>query len=374
MSELSQTIVFNQGDDGYDTFRIPAIVTAANGDLLAFAEARKKSDRDNGDIDLVLKRSTDGGTTWSGLQMVGELGDHTYGNPTPIVAGDGVIHLLTTSNVGADGKQRIREGASKDIRRVHYQKSADHGVTWRAPVEITAQATHAGAVWRWYATGPGHGIQLRRGPHAGRLIAPCNHSDHTTPADDPQEATNCAHVLYSDDAGATWHVGGMLPTNGKTIRPWESSAVELTDGRVHVNARNQPIGAYPRVGAYSDDGGESFGAVTHAAGLIESRGGVQGALLRYSAADAGDAGNRILFSNPASLEARQRMTVRSSFDETQLWNRGRVIWPGPAGYSDMTKLPDGAIGLLYENGDTKYSQRLTFARFTVEWLDAKTAD
>ncbi len=369
MSGIVQTVVYRAGEKEYHTFRIPAVVVAKNGEILAFAEARRNSDRDSGDIDLVLKRSADAGATWSALQIVGDLDANTYGNPTPIVTRDGVIHLLTTSNDGRDMKRAIRDGKSHDIRRVHYQRSDDNGKTWSVPREITAEATGRGADWRWYATGPGHGIQLLRGKYAGRLIAPCNHSNNTKEAADQQESTNAAHVLYSDDDGKTWNVGGILSSSGTTIRPWESTAVELIDGRLHLNARNQPVGAYPRVCAHSDDGGESFGPVAHAAELIEPNLGVQGALLRVAATDAGDSIDRIVFSNPASLDARRRMTVRSSFDETKTWNAGRVVWPGPAGYSDMAKLPDGTIGLLYENGDTRYSERITFARLPLDWLD-----
>ena len=372
--ELFQTVVFDAGEAGYHTFRIPALVVAGNGDLLAFAEARKANATDTGDIDLVLRRSTDGGDSWSNLEIVGDLGDRTYGNPTPIVADDGTIHLLTISNDGRDYKRIIREGTSHDIRRVHYQKSTDHGETWTEPKEITDQATPEGADWRWYAVGPGHGIQLIRGEHAGRLIVPANHSDHDRPASGDQEATNTSHVLYSDDAGETWHVGGMVRTDDPSFRPWESIAVELTDGRVYLNTRNQTTANKLRVEAFSDDGGETFGPPALAEELLDPHSptlGVQASVLRYAATDRGDDQNRLLFSNPAARDARERMTVRSSFDEARTWNDGRLIHAGPSGYSDLARLPDGRIGLIYENGKDKYHERITFARFTPAWLDAE---
>lgn len=371
---MTQQVLFDAGDAGYHTFRIPALVTANNGDLLAFAEARKDGSRDNGDIDLVLRRSSDGGETWSDIEIVGDRDGDTYGNPTPIVAADGTIHLLTTSNTGDADKTRIRNGES-ERRRMHYQRSTDHGRMWTPPREITDQVTPEGADWRWYATGPGHGIQLTRGEHEGRLIAACDHSDHEiADAEDQQEATNAAHVIYSDDGGETWHMGGMVPSQGVAFRPWESTAVELVDGRVYLNARNQAPPAMLRVEAFSDDGGETFGPPTLAEELLDphsSSRGVQASVLRYAARDRGDEGNRLLFSHPDSHDARANMTVRSSLDEAASWNAGRVIHPGPSGYSDLARLPDGRIGLLYEHGDEgqTYSGRISFARFSLAWLD-----
>ena len=242
------------------------------------------------------------------------------------------MHLLTTSNHGADTKIKIRSGNSNDIRRVHYQKSADHGKTWTEPVEITESVTKSGEDWRWYATGPCHGIQLRRGPHAGRLVVPCDHSDHSFRPGAEQDETNAAHIIFSDDGGETWQVGGEIHREpGSEFSPWESTVVELTDGRLLLNARNHA--STFRVQAYSEDGGESFGPQSLAPELIEpgKNNGVQGALLRYSATDAGDAENRLLFSNPAALSTRRRITVRSSSDEGVSWSAGRVIHAGSRG-------------------------------------------
>lgn len=366
------TTVFKRGTEGYVAFRIPAIVLTARGDLLAFAEARKTGMSDTGNIDVVLRRSIDNGVTWSALQIVGEIGDSTYGNPVPIVAKDGTIHLVTTSNHAEDSKAPIVAGTSHDIRRVHYQKSTDDGETWTTPREITKEATNPGEDWRWYATGPVHGIQLERGDHAGRLIVPCDHSDHSfDPTKTDQRDQNAAHILYSDDQGKTWQVGGEMHTISDSIRPWESTAVELTDGRVYLNARNEGKTVQPRAQAYSSDGGETLGETTLAPELIEPEpNSVQGALLRVSAKDKGDATNRILFSNPAATDSRRLLTVRSSFDETETWNEGRVIHKGPSAYSDMVLLPNGEIGILYEGGAKFKFEKIIFKRFSTSWLDA----
>ena len=237
-------------------------------------------------------------------------------------------------------------------------------------MEITESVTKAGEDWRWYATGPCHGIQLRRGPHAGRLVVPCDHSDHSFRPGAEQDETNAAHIIFSDDQGAAWQVGGEIHREpGSEFSPWESTVVELTDGRLLLNARNHA--STLRVQAYSEDGGETLGPQSLASELIEpgKNNGVQGALLRYSATDMGDAENRLLFSNPAALSTRRRITVRSSADAGASWSPGRVIHAGLGGYTDMARLASGEVCLLFEAGVEDQRERIDFIRFPIKWLD-----
>jgi sialidase-1 len=213
--------------------------------------------------------------------------------------------------------------------------------------------------WTWYATGPCHGIQLVRGVHAGRLVISCDHNS----------GVRGAHIIYSDDHGATWNVGGIVTTQGD-MWPNECVAVELADGRVYLNIRNQNDSIRQRIVAYSSNSGESFGTPLYDEELIDPK--VQGSALRVSAIDQGNSENRIVFSNPASESNRILMTVRSSFDETQSWEGQKLIYPGPSAYSDLVKLTDGSIGLLYENGSDWAYRRITFAKFTADWLDSTT--
>ena len=234
-------------------------------------------------------------------------------------------------------------------------QSTDHGLTWTDPVEITEQASKPDEEWRWYATGPGHGIRLERGSNAGRLIIACDHSDHSFDPDITEQRNfNASHILYSDDRGKTWQVGGEIHSDPPNIRPWESTAVELTDGRVYLNARNEGVTVQPRAPEF----------------IEPEPNACHGCVLRYSATDKGDPINRILFSNPASESARKKLTVRSSFDEAETWNAGRLIHAGPSAYSDMAKLPGGNIGLLYEAGKKGPYEGIRFARFSIEWLDS----
>jgi sialidase-1 len=354
---LQQTVVFQSGVGGYNTYRIPAIVQAANGNLLAFAEGRKNSASDTGDIDLVLKRSTDGGKTWGALQLVSSDGANTVGNPVPIVdSSTGRIYLLTTHNLGQDTLSEIINGTSDGTRTIWLQSSDDNGATWTSPAQITSSVKGAG--WTWYATGPGHGIQLTRGAHAGRLVVPANFDSPTS---------NGALEVYSDDHGVTWHMGGLMLSGGG-LNPSESSAVELTNGNVYFNSRNRGGSApHYRAQAYSTDGGATFANGGIADELVDPI--VQGSDVRYSAIDKGGAENRILFSNPADPADRRRMTVRSSFDETQTWNAGKLINRGPSAYSDLVALSSGSGGLLYENGPSTYHDQITYAGFGTSWLN-----
>jgi sialidase-1 len=195
--------LFASGADGYNTFRIPAIVTSSKGTILAIAEGRKNSSSDTGNIDLVLKRSTDNGKTWSSLKVIWDDGDNVCGNPAPIVDySTGTIYLLSTWNLGNDHESQIINQTSKDSRRVFILQSTDDGQTWSSPMEITTSAKLPN--WTWYATGPCHGIQLVKGKNAGRLIIPCDHI----------EAVNkkyFSHIIFSDDHGKTWQLGGTTP-------------------------------------------------------------------------------------------------------------------------------------------------------------------
>jgi sialidase-1 len=329
--------VYQAGDAGFHTFRIPSLLRAGNGTLLAFAEARREGAADAGDIDLVVKRSRDGGVTWSALQVVGDDGPNTVGNPCPVVDREtGTIWLLTTRNRGTDRERDIIAGTSQGTRTVWVQKSADHGDTWSAPVEITAAVKRPD--WTWYATGPGVGIHTKQ----GRLVIPANHAEAGT-------SVHRSHIVYSDDRGAHWTLGASAGAGTN-----ESQIVELRDGRLMLNMRNHPPKLENvRMIAISRDGGRTLSDATPDRALLEPP--AQASLI----ADRG----RLIFANPASAK-RERMTVRISEDDGSTWPIARVVHEGPAAYSSLTALPDGSIGLLFERGDRSPYERITFARLT----------
>lgn len=345
------TDVFVAGAGGYHTYRIPSVTRTPKGTLLAFAEGRREGAGDAGNIDLVARRSTDGGLSWSAPQVIGDNGPNTFGNPCAVVdRRTGTVWLLTTQNLGTDRESDIVAGTSPSGRTVWTMKSEDDGQTWSQATEITATVKRPD--WRWYATGPGAGIQASN----GRLIIPANHSD--------AGGVHRSHLFFSDDGGRTWRIGATSDPGTN-----ESQVAELADGRLMLNMRNHPPKPENfRMVAVSSDLGETLSTASLDRALVEPP--AQAALLRYTL--AGPHGrNRLLFANPASTR-RERMTVRLSYDEGTTWPVSRVIHAGPAAYSSLVVLDDLSIGLLFERGSRSAYERITFARFTLGWLSDGT--
>lgn len=334
--------VFVSGQDGYHTYRIPSVVVTPKGTVLAFCEGRRKSRSDTGDIDLVLKRSTDGGATWGSVQVVWDDGANTCGNPCPVVDRDtGTIWLPLTHNLGEDHESKIIDRTAKGTRTVWITKSADDGVTWSTPVEVTKDVKKP--EWTWYATGPGVGIQTKD----GRLVIPCDFVEAGT-------KKGGSHVIWSGDHGSTWKLGGAI-VGGVN----ECQVAERADGSLMLNMRNYRIPQRERAVATSSDGGATWSAVTRDAALIEPA--CQASILRYSREPS-----LLLFSNPADRKSRIRMTVRRSKDEGATWTTAKVLGEGPAAYSCLAALPDRTVGCLYETGVKSAYEKIVFARFPLD--------
>ncbi|MFE1973552.1 exo-alpha-sialidase [Streptomyces hygroscopicus] len=373
-SGFEQQVLFEQAQEqGYACFRIPAVVRATDGTLLAFAEGRVDNCGDAGDIDLVLKRSTDGGRTWGPLQVIDQGDGDTHGNPAPIVdARTGRILLASTYNTGRDDSQ------SCDVpcdRTPHLQYSDDNGATWSAPRDLSDSLLPPR--WNsWYATGPVHGIQLQRGPHRGRLLFTLNTESYSG----GRITDNHAALAYSDDSGASWHIGAVdtfpLAEDG-TFRqkPSEMTLVERADGSVYVGGREQDgTDLGHRDYAISRDGGESFTAPFRTLPDLPTP-QVQGSILRLPGA-APDGRGRLLFSAPADPDRRRTMMIRSSWDEARTWDgveSGKVVTTGWSGYSDMVAISRDTVGLLYEGGAVDARDEIRFARFTEDWLGPRRA-
>ncbi|WP_435971804.1 exo-alpha-sialidase [Streptomyces sp. Qhu_M48] len=355
--------------ENYFCTRIPAVVTTPTGVVLAFAEGRTRLDttgcNDVGDNDIVLKRSLDGGRTWEqGPRVVVGAGDVlAHGNPAPVVdAATGRITLLySSSDWNRDAAAPSRKGFPRTVHAVH---STDGGATWSSSVALP-QLKPAG--WNWVSTGPGHGIQLDRGPHQGRLIVP---GDHTAGGD----TTAGAQLYYSDDGGLSWSLGATTDPVSKTgAFPGELTVAQTTDGAVYVNARNsEPTRCLTnehRLGTTSADGGASFAApFTPVANLDTSP--TFGSLLRLHAEDRDGKPDQLLYSGPSrlgpsALEDRRELAVRSSYDEGRTWKTvGTLVSAARTGYSDLTLLPDRSIGILYETAGNIPHGNVVFASFT----------
>ncbi len=349
--EFSQTTVFSAGSDGYKIYRIPAIILARNGDLLAFCEARQGGDAS--EIDLVLKRSSNGGKSWGPIEVVQESEDFRAllatgtGEPPPITVGNPapVVDLLDPDHPG-----RIWLPFTLENDRVFVTYSDDNGKTWAKRREITENVKKP--EWGWYATGPVHSIQLQNGKFRGRLIIP---TDHRIGDDGGDRGPNGAHAILSDDHGKTWRLGALDETYDDGMNANETTVVELNDGSLYFNTRDQN-GKAPgtRGEAWSFDGGESFTSQSEEwkafrpVSPVLDPPVVQCSLLRA-------AEDLILFSGPdengPSGKGRSDMRIRYSRDEVKTWRDGPLIHIGPAAYSDMVLMSGANVGLLFEAGD-----------------------
>jgi sialidase-1 len=323
--------LFVSGEGGYHTYRIPAIVMNSRGVALAFCEGRKASARDDGDIDLLVRRSLDEGRTWQPVQVVHEEGGDqpiTIGNPSPILAADGTIQLLFC----------------RDNRRAFCTQTTDDGRTFSKPREITESLRLFEFSFIRLGTGPGHGIQTS----TGRLLAPLWLNDKI--GKDYRSG-----VAYSDDGGTTWRAGGLVAADVQGLN--ECSVAELPGGRLLLNMRNRQ--AKCRAVATSADGGLSWSLPRLAEELVDPQ--CQGSLLRLPGGDLG----RLIFSNAADSK-RLRLTVRLSADAGRTWSAGQLLHAGPSAYSDLAVAADGTLLCVYERGRKSPYEQIALTRWKPE--------
>tara|TARA_R110002012_G_scaffold318604_1_gene537341 strand:- start:36991 stop:38121 length:1131 start_codon:yes stop_codon:yes gene_type:complete len=322
-------------EEGVACYRIPAIVTAPNGDLIASIDQRVPNCGDlkwSKEINIIIRRSTDNGKTWSPIEMVV---DFPYGqsasDPSFIV--DNVTNdiFLFYNYMNLD--------TEKDIYYLHMVKSSDNGKTWTEPLDITSQITKPEWKTDFKFITSGSGIQTR----SGKLL-------HTM-----VNLNSGLHVFGSDDHGKTWY---FIDT---PIQPAdESKIVELVDGTLMINARVNGKGM--RYIHLSDDHGKTW-STKEAPELIDP--GCNASIIRYTSVEDGYDKNRLLFSNAKAAKGRTNMTVRISYDEGKTWSEGKTIYEGSSAYSDMTIMENGEIGLFFEQD--KHSKN-PFVSFSLDWL------
>ena len=373
-AEPEKVDLFDADKGGYKLYRIPGIVVTSKGTVLVYCEARKSDRGDWGSIDILLRRSTDGGKTWGEPRKIADVPgpkeknplavaqkladpkDVTYNNPVMIADPSGAIHFLFCL----------------EYMRCFYSRSDDDGKTWSAPAEITAAAFDPYKKeygWKVLATGPGHGIRLR----SGRLVVPVwlslGTGGHARPS--------VVSTIYSDDGGKTWKCGEIaIPNTAEWVNPNESAVAELPDGSVMLNARCESK-ANRRLITTSVDGATKWKEPRFDDALVEPV--CMGSLLAIP-------GKRpvLLFSNPDNLEKagaktppaagsgrdRKNLTVRMSYDGGKTWAAKRSVETGFSGYSDLAALADGTVLLFYERAgpDSPRYGRLTVARFPLEWV------
>ncbi|MEE2623243.1 MAG: sialidase family protein [Verrucomicrobiota bacterium] len=351
--------IFSRKTDGYHTYRIPTMVVTGKGTILVFVEGRKTHRRDHGDVDLLMKRSEDGGCTWSEQVLIHEEGGNALirvGNPCPIVEKDGrTVHLLFTRNgPGCLFYTRSRDEGnswepfarvSDDPKAPEYRKGnflADFG---GSPVGVGA--------------GPVHGIHTSK----GRLIAP-SYIGHKV--DGEGRGQSC--IIYSDDGGKSWQAGGVIPWVPE-FRHGECTIVERRDGSLLMNMRTSAPGVYSfgyRLTSVSTDHGMTWSKPVVDRNLPCPA--CQASMIRLN-------GKGILFLNPAvnhhggfSIWSRKKLTLRLSRDEGRSWEASRVLNEGLAGYSDLAIAKNGNILCLFENGERDYCEKITIAELKPSWL------
>ncbi|TDE14686.1 sialidase family protein [Dyadobacter psychrotolerans] len=357
---LAQTPVFVSGTEGFKSFRIPAIVRAPGGDLLAFAEGRVGGAGDFGDIDIIMKRSSDGGKSWSAIQTVADYDKLQAGNPAPVFDltdpdfPKGKLYLFYNTGNNHEGEVRKGDG----LREVWYKTSVDAGKSWSEAGNITKQVHkpkqpnldpdyNSTEDWRSYANTPGHAMQFGSGKYKGRIYVPGNHS-----AGEPKKdfSDYQAHGFYSDDHGKTFKISENISFGGSN----ESTATEISQGRLMFNARNQKGDVRARIVAISTDGGAKWDTTYFDHNLPDPV--CEGSILTIG---KNKKQNILAFANAADTKNRDNLTLRISFNDGKTWEKSYLIDKSTAGqkdytaYSDLVQTSKNSVGILYEKDGYK---------------------
>ncbi|NIK58581.1 exo-alpha-sialidase [Kribbella shirazensis] len=338
---------------GSPYYRIPALAVSTKGTVLASYDARPTLGDLPSNIRIVLRRSTDNGKTWQEQQIVRQdPAPQGYGDPSLIVdrvTGRIFLFYAAGQNQGYGGGATGNDPDDPDVLQADYSYSDDDGLTWKHR-RITPQIKDP--AWGGMFAASGAGIQIKRGPYAGRLVQQYSVR---------YQGQNWAASAYSDDHGDTWQMGELAGPGTD-----ENKSVELEDGRLMLNSRARPN----RLVAYSSDGGESWQGLHADPNLIDPAD--NGSILRYNenAVPGTEQASWLLFSNNESTSSRTNLVVKQSCDNGRTWPIRKVVEPGFAAYSTLTRLPDGAFGLLWESQDYR---RITFSKFDRDWLDGVCA-
>lgn len=363
---LERNEVFPPGLNGIARYRIPGIVVSSKGTVLAYSEARKNGSADWGEIEIHLRRSTDGGKTWLPSQHIAHLGSRLEGNPHR--KDDLGAREQTVNNPVAIVDHQT--GSIEMLYCINYarcfsMRSSDDGATWSSPQDITAtfEPFRKHCDWKVIATGPGHGLQMKN----GRLVVPIwlaygKEGDHKPSA---------AATIYSDDHGKTWKAGDLcLPNEGELGNPNETMIAELSDGRVMLISRSISK-ASRKIVTTSADGATGWTMPVFHDQLWEP-------ICMASIIAHPSKPGTLLFSNPHTLDLdkdgkeipggrgkRQNLSIKLSRDDGKTWLVNKTLETGPSAYSDLAVLPDGTVLCLLERGSS-----IDCARFNLEWITA----
>lgn len=327
------------GDDGINSFRIPGLVTSTKGTLLAVYDIRRNSSRDlQGDIDVGLNRSFDGGITWEPMQVImdmgewGELPESENGIGDPAILVDhqtGHIWVAALWMHGKPGKMAWNSSGPgmtpKETGQFVLVKSEDDGATWSEPMIITEQIKNP--EWNLFFNGPGKGITLQD----GTLVFPAQYKDK----DQMPHST----IVFSKDKGKSWQVG-----TGAKSNTTEAQVVELQDGSLMLNMRDNRGGS--RSVAVTKDLGASW--TEHST----SRSALPEPVCMASLIENRFDPSMLLFSNPATEKERKNITIKASLDNGNSWpsQHHLLLDEGTGwGYSCLTMINKEEVGILYES-------------------------
>jgi sialidase-1 len=364
--QLETSEVFPPGFNGIARYRIPGVVVTTKGTVLAYCEARKNNSSDWGEIEIHLRRSTDGGKTWMPSQHIAHHAERLEGNPRKAEGGS---HEQTVNNPVAIVDRQT--GAIEFLYCVNYarcfsMRSTDDGLTWSKPVEITTsfEPFRKKYDWKVIATGPGHGLQIK----SGRLVVPIwlaygKTGDHSPSA---------SGTIYSDDHGKTWQAGEIaFPNEGEFGDPNETMITELSDGRVMLVARSVSK-ASRKLLSHSLDGATGWSRPLFHEQLWEP-------ICMASIVAHPSQPGALIFSNPHSLELdkdgkekpagrgkRKNLSIKLSHDDGKTWPVHKTLDAGPSAYSDLAVLPDSTVLCLYEKDNS-----MVCARFNLGWINAQ---
>ncbi|MBK7214428.1 MAG: exo-alpha-sialidase [Bacteroidales bacterium] len=333
---ISSAVLFAaKNNAGVACYRIPAIVTAPNGDLIAAADERVPSCGDlkwNNDINIVIRRSEDKGKTWEPIERIIDypLGQ-SASDPSFIV--DNVTSEIFMFFNYMDLVQE------KDVYYLKLIRSADNGKTWSAPQDITSQITKSEWQKDFKFITSGSGIQTSKGKLIHTLV----------------NLQKGLFIFGSDDHGKSWH---LMET---PIKPAdESKIVQLSDGSWMVNSRVNGLGY--RYVHQSNDEGKSWSSKIDSS-LVDP--GCNASILRYSSTKGTTQENMLLFSNANNTSERVNLSIRISYDDGKTWTAGKTIYDGSSAYSSMTILSNGDIGLLFEKDNY---QEIAFVIVPMQWI------
>jgi sialidase-1 len=380
-AEPTKLDLFEAGKDGYGQFRIPGIVVTKNSVVLAYCEARRAASTDWGQIDVMLRRSTDGGLTWSPLKKIVELDGKFERNPAAVAQKLGKEGEITVNNPIAIADPRpgvVHFLYCVEYNRLFYMRSADDGLSFSKPVEITAavEKLRPSYDWQSIAVGPGHGLRIQNGRLLAAIWLSTGKGGHA-------HRPSIVSTIYSDDDGQSWHLGDVVANETKPlVNPNESILLELADGRVQINSRSESP-EHRRDVAISPDGSTKWSEPKFHDQLLEPI--CMANIIRWTTANDVNAGskNRIVFSNPHNLERanakpgqgrdRKNLSLKLSYDEGETWPINKTLEAGSSGYSDLAIAPDGTLLCFYERSKfdeatKKRTAYLTLARVSRAWL------